>query len=302
MEKNMKILLAGFVCTAFLLGCKAQEKNAPQFKINADNNSLLWRVTGPGLKKPSFLFGTFHLLCKQDIHFSEQLKQSLSYADTVYMEMDMDDPSTLMGGLLFMNMKDGKSLKDLYSDADYSRIVAFFNDELHTPIQLFERMKPYMLVAMTYPKMMDCKTPSGVEEELMKLAKDNKKEILGLETIQFQASVFDSIPYEWQAKELLKAVDSFHLSKNEFDSMALVYKEQRTEEMANMLSKSDFGGGDYEDILLTRRNINWVGQLMEKMPVSSLFVAVGAGHLFGPNGLIVLLRQKGYTVEALVNR
>ncbi|HMK05800.1 MAG TPA: TraB/GumN family protein, partial [Ferruginibacter sp.] len=174
-------------------------------KTNENDNTLLWEVTGKGLKAPSYLFGTFHMLCKEDIKFSNSLKQALKNADKVYLEMDMDDPATLLGGLMLMNMKDGKKLKELYEPAEYARVESFFKDSLRTPLTLFQSMKPYFLVAMLYPKMMPCQTVSGIEEGLMKLAKEDKKEILGLETMAFQASVFDSIPYEKQAAELLKA-------------------------------------------------------------------------------------------------
>src|SRR4051812_37885012 len=107
-------------------GCKAQPK--PAFKVSVSNNTLLWQVSGKDLKKPSFLFGTFHLLCKDDINFSQQLKSAIQYSDTIYMELDMDDPSTMMSGLLYLNMKNGKTLKDFYTPEEYKKIQSFFND------------------------------------------------------------------------------------------------------------------------------------------------------------------------------
>jgi hypothetical protein len=170
------------------------------------------------------------------------------------------------------------------------------------PLSMMQGMKPYFLIAMLYPKMMKCKTASGVEEELMKIAKENKKEIKGLETMQFQASVFDSIPYEWQAKELLKNIDSFPYYKKEFDTMVMQYKSQQLSAMEKLMSKSELGSEKFNDFLLTKRNINWVAQLKNIMNKKSLFVAVGAGHLVGNKGLINLLRKEGYTVEPLMNK
>jgi uncharacterized protein YbaP (TraB family) len=137
---------------------------------------------------------------------------------------------------------------------------------------------------------------------LVSLSKENKKEIKGLETMQFQASVFDSIPYEWQAKELLKNIDSFSVYKKEFDDMLSSYKDQRLDSMQTMLSQSEFGAGEYEDLLLNDRNKNWVAQLNTIMKKESVFVAVGAGHLIGEMGLINLLRKAGYKVEPLENK
>ena len=297
----MKSSVIFFSYCVFFFGCKSQNKKSSTQKNN-DNNTLLWQISGKDLKNPSYLFGTFHLLCKDDIKLSEQLKSVLKTSDEVYMEMDMDDPSTMLSGLLYMNMKDNKKLKDLYTDTEYKKVANYFTDSLGIPLMMLQSIKPYFLVAMLYPKMMNCKNASGVEEALMGIAKENKKEIKGLETMQFQASVFDSIPYEWQAKELLKNIDSFSIYKKEFDTMVLEYKNQQLSAMENLLAKSEFGSDKYEDLLLTKRNKNWVDQLKTIMKKESVFVAVGAGHLVGEKGLLNLLRKEGYTVEPLNNK
>ena len=288
----LMLLIPGF--------CSAQTGSA-NLKTNANDNTLLWEVSGKGLSAPSYLFGTFHLLCKEDIRFSNSLKQAVNNATSVYLEMDMDDPATLFGALMLMNMKGNKKLKDLYSDDEYKRVIDYFKDSLQTPIYLFQSMKPYFLVAMLYPKMMPCKTVSGVDDEIMKLAKENKKEIKGLETMAFQASIFDSIPYEAQAKELLKAIDSMDKSRVYFDSMIVAYKNQRMNEIEVLLNNDEFGMEDNQDILLDNRNKNWVEQLKIIMKKEPVFTAVGAGHLPGKTGLIALLRKEGYTVRPLEN-
>ena len=205
-------LIKTFGLLIFFYSCHAQSDSS-KLLLNKDDNSLLWQVSGKGLKQPSYLFGTFHLMCKNDIHFSNQLTTAVNRADKVYMEIDMDDPATILGGMMLMTMKDGKTLQQLYSDADYKKIRQYFTDSLKTPLSFIVRMKPFFLEALLYPKMMPCKLISGVEEELMKVAKTQKKEIKGLETMEFQAGVFDSIPYEEQAKELLQSIDSMASNK-----------------------------------------------------------------------------------------
>lgn len=297
---SVKHLLFYSLSTILFMACKAQGNDS--FVKQKDDNTLLWKVSGNGLKKPSFLFGTFHLLCKEDIHFSDQLKKAVKMCDKIYMEMDMDDPSMLFSSMLYMNMKDGKRLEDLYTPDEYKRLQNYFTDTLKMPIMLLQRTKPYFLVALLYPKMMECSNPAGAETELVKMAKEDGKEIRGLETMQFQASVFDSIPYEWQAKELLKNIDSFSVYKNEFDTMLDFYKAQQLDSLKSMISKSEFGSDQYSDLLLNNRNKNWVNQLKEIMKNESLFVAVGAGHLVGDSGVINLLRKEGYKLEPLENK
>jgi uncharacterized protein YbaP (TraB family) len=298
----MKCIIVSFLICFGIAGCSAQNEHS--FAKQKNNNTLLWQVSGNGLKHPSFLFGTFHLMCKEDIHFSNQLKEAIKACDEMYMELDMDDPSTLLSGMLYMNMKDGKKLSDLYTPGEYRKLQTYFTDSLDSPIpiMLLQRAKPYFLVALLYPKMMNCPSPVGVEEELLQIAKEDKKEIKGLETMQFQASVFDSIPYEWQAKELMKNIDSFSVYKKEFGEMITMYKSQQLDSMQNILIKSEFGSEQYEDLLLNDRNKKWVKELKEIMKNESVFVAVGAGHLTGEYGVISLLKKEGYTVEPLINK
>ena len=293
--------LSIFLSLCLMFSCNAQIKTSGLL-INKDDNTLLWQISGNGLQKPSYLFGTFHLMCKDDVQFSEQLKTAVGNSATVYMELDMDDPALMLSGMMMMTMKGGKKLTDFYSQEEYRKIEIFFKDSLSAPLSFLQTMKPYMLVALLYPKMMPCKTVSGVEEELMKLAKTQKKEIKGLETMELQAAVFDSIPYEEQAKELLKSIDSMDLNRKNFDTMMRVYKSQRLSAIEALFNKSELGMQTHEDILLTKRNLNWVEQLGPVLKKENVFIAVGAGHLVGKNGLITLLRKKGYKVVPLQNR
>ncbi|HUZ58094.1 MAG TPA: TraB/GumN family protein [Hanamia sp.] len=296
----MKQLLFFGLSTILFTGCEAQQNYS--FETQKNDNTLLWEVNGNGLKKPSFLFGTFHLLCKDDIHFSDQLKRAMKESDEVYMELNLSDPSIMLSGMLYMNMRNGETLQDLYTPEEYKRVKNYFSDTLEMPLMLLQRAKPYFLVALLYPRMMNCSNPTGVEEELVKIAKEDKKELKGLETMQFQASVFDSIPYKWQAKELLNNIDSFAVYKKEFETTLGYYKKQQLDSIKTMIAKSEFGSDKYNDLLLKSRNENWVGQLKKIMKNESVFLAVGAGHLVGNFGLIHLLRKAGYKVEPLENK
>lgn len=292
----MKLL---FVALSIIFYCSCSAQPKPIY--NKNNNSLLWEVSGNGLKEPSYLFGTFHLMCKADILFSTQLTNVFANVDKVYMEMDMDDPAILMGGVLLMNMKNGTTLEQLYSAAAYKKVSSYFSDSLHLPLAFIQQIKPFFLEALLFPKMMPCKSISGVEEELVKMAKLKKKEIRGLETMDFQAAVFDSIPYQKQAIELLKAIDSMAVYQSEFDAMTAVYKNQQLAAMENLFNTTSFGRQDHQDLLLYDRNNNWVQQLKLIMPQTKVFVAVGAAHLIGKKGLIALLRKQGFSVKPLLN-
>ena len=293
----MKPISLLLLCVLFTK-CKAQ--NLPPLPANADNNSLLWQVSGNGLKAPSYLFGTFHLMCAEDIQLSAQLTEAVKRSSTVYFELDMDDPATMLGGMFIMNMKNGQTLKGLYSEAQYLRIEKFITDSLGMPMMLMQRIKPSLIEALLYPKLLKCKKTSGMEEAIMGIAKTEKKEIKGLETVQEQGAVFDSIPYEVQAKGLYQAIDSLAVYGDYFNKMLQAYKRQQLDSLAEDIA-TDETLKAYNYLLLDKRNINWVAQLKTTMPKQPVFVAVGAGHLVGNKGLINLLQNAGYTVTPIKN-
>ncbi len=284
---------------SFFLGCQAQ--NNKGLPASENNNTLLWEISGKNLKQPSYLFGTFHLMCKEDINFSANLQAAMKAADEVYFEMDLDDPANTLGALFLMNMKEGTTLKDLYTEEEFARLNNFFKDSLSMPVAMLQKMKPLFLEALLYPKLMDCKNMSGIEQELLAMAQKDKKEIKGFETMAFQASVFDSISYKSQASSLLKTIDSLSTYKVYFARMLEVYKTQKIDSIQSLFSESEYGQAENMDILLTKRNQNWVEQLKEILKSKSVFIAVGAAHLVGEQGLITLLRKEGYTLKPLKN-
>lgn len=288
-----------FATVFFLQSCKAQSNI--KLPVNKDNNTLLWEISGKNLKQPSYVFGTFHILCKDDIQFSANMQAALKASQQVYFEMDLDDPKNTLGGMFFMNMKD-KTLSDLYTVEELQKVKKFYKDSLKMNLSFFNKMKPVMLAALLYPRMMPCKTPSGVEIELMTIAKKEKKEILGFETIEFQSSIFDSIPYSVQAKDLLKSIDSMDKYKLYFNKMVQTYKNQQTDSLVAIVNDKTFTDGENNDALLKNRNVNWVKQLKTILPKTNIFMAVGAAHLFGKDGLIDLLRKDGFTVKPIVNK
>jgi uncharacterized protein YbaP (TraB family) len=269
----------------------------PGQKDNEKIKSLLWEIKGKGLAKPSYLFGTFHLMCKDEILFSNKLKQKLGAADEVYFEVDLDDPAMMTEAFSILNMKNGKQLKDYLTEAEYKKLDSVLKNGSKVSLSFFNHTKPYLISSLLYTRFMKCNEQSGVEMELMKLAKKENKIISGLETLSYQASIFDSIPYEKQAKELMKLVDSLDKTGAEFYRMEELYRQQDLEAIAKMLNESDFEAGDNKNLLLVNRNKNWVEQLKKRMPSKSLFIAVGAGHLPGNDGVIELLRKEGYSVK-----
>ena len=199
-----------------------------------------------------------------------------------------------------MMMKDGAKLSTLLSPEDFKILDEFLKKNLNMSAKMFDSFKPFMISSMLFPKMLDCKSQS-VESELMKITKEQNEEIFGLEKAEDQMKVFDEISYQDQAEELLKTVkDNLEKDKKEFQEMITIYQNKDIEGMLKMMSDSDNKiTSENQDILLNNRNKNWIPIMVKIMKDKPTFFGVGAGHLAGEEGVIKLLRKKGYKVEAI---
>ena len=260
--------------------------------------SLLWKISGNGLKKPSYLFGTIHLTC--DTSLDANTLNALETTEQLYLELDMDDKSIQMKLMKLMMMKDGAKLSTLLSPEDFKILDEFMKKNLNMSAKLFDSFKPFMISSMLFPKMLDCKSQS-VESELMKITKEQNEEIFGLEKAEDQMKVFDEISYQDQVDELLKTVkDNLEKDKKEFNEMMAIYQNKDIEGMLKMMSDSDNKiTSENQDILLNDRNKKWIPIMIKTMKDKSTFFGVGAGHLAGEEGVIKLLRKQGFKVEAV---
>ena len=274
-----------------------------QFVSAKNNKSLLWEITGNDLTKPVYVYGTMHLLCAKDAELSTNLKQIVTDVDEIYFEIDMDDLSELLTGFKQGTMKNDTTLHDLYSSDEYQRIKTFFDHHgMGMQLQMLNRMQPMLVSALVYQAILPCEEADGIELNIMKLAHENKKEIKGLETAAFQASVLDKIPYASQAKELLNSIDSVQSTETETEEMVKLYKEQDLDKLLDYSLKTEGGStSEMQDVMINKRNENWVKQFPDITKDKSILIAVGAGHLGGENGLLNLLKQKGYQVRPLEN-
>jgi uncharacterized protein YbaP (TraB family) len=272
-----------------------------------NNNTLLWKISGNGLEKPSYLFGTIHLLCADDAVLSENMKKAIAGADEVYFEVDMDNLLDMFGAFTKMKMKGDTSLHDLLEEAEYSRVKNYFEEKgSQIPFSMLEKFKPILAASMLQSGSLPCDNTAVMEQVIMQQAKENDKKIKGLETMAFQAGILDSIPYKVQAKQLLEYVDAAGKAKEgedtELSEMWKAYNDQDLKKLEDLMIKGDIGINNYTDLLLYRRNSNWVSQLKNLLPGKSLVIAVGAGHLPGDKGVINLLRKAGYTLTPVDNK
>jgi uncharacterized protein YbaP (TraB family) len=298
----MKKVGAGFLLSVLTLAANAQS----QEKVAADNNTLLWKISGNGLSKPSYLFGTIHMLCADDAILSDNFKKIIHKVDEVYFEVDLDNLFEIVSVMTKMKMKGDTTLRDLLSAKDYEKVKDYFETKgSMLPFSMLETYKPILALSTVQESSIECENTTMMEQVIMKEAKDNEKKIRGLETMAYQAGVLDSIPYKIQAEQLVSYIDNIGKDKSEdkeTEEMMKAYKSQDLKKLEELMMKTDMGIGNFTEVLLYNRNRNWVAKLKNLLPDKSLLIAVGAGHLPGEKGVISLLRKEGYTVTPVENK
>lgn len=280
-----------FFVTAIVLYSYA---SAAQVK---EENSLLWEISGNGLKTPSYLFGTIHMICKEDYFMADVVKQKFNASTKIFLELDMDDPGMQMKLMQLARLPQGETLKTIFG-ADYNMVDSFFKRNSQFPLSIFNQFKPMMVMSMLYLTMMPCKATESYEQNFITMAKANGKDVQGLETMEDQMAVFDGIPDTLEVKNIVKLIKEFEQQKKQFADMVQVYKEQNlTKLMQSIEGSPDLMNAEEE--LLTKRNNNWIPVMQKNTKEAASFFAVGAAHLAGKNGIITLLRKAGYTVTSL---
>lgn len=289
----MKRLTIAIVSILVLFtSCSTQPVNRE--KSNPES-SLLWEISGNGLEKPSYLFGTMHIISKKDFFMPTHAMESLEKAEALVLEMDMDIPVKQQVAMAQqIILPNGKTLADYMSAEEYEVFKSICIDSLGIGEGKFERyshMKPIFLAGILMAEYVG--KVESYEKFFMSKAKKLDKEFIALETLDFQLSMFDKIPIEEQVKDM-KATELIP----ELNKLIESYLSQDLNRIQTVIEETDMDEKTEWD-LLVNRNINWKGQLIELMTDKSLFIAVGAAHLPGEQGVINLLKDEGYTVKPL---
>ncbi len=278
------LLLLAFLCVTF--NSNGQVKG---------NKTLLWQISGPGIAKPSYLYGTIHIMCPDDIVITDVLKAKFNATQKLYLELDLSDPKTMTDAMSGMMMKGGVTIKQLLTKEQFDSVSANFQKLAGIPLAFVNTMQPMLAEAAIYPGLLGC-AGEAWEQKFMQLAKANNIEIKGLETTKDQLDVIDSIPYKVQADMLAKSLLDVDSLRTSFKQLLDIYKKKDLDSL-NILMNDDPDFGKYEGIMIDKRNARWIPEIIAQARLQPSFFAVGAGHLGGDKGVINMLRKKGYTVQ-----
>lgn len=279
---------------------------------------LLWKVSGNGLQKPSYIIGTYHLAPVSFTDSIKGLKAAMDATEQVYGELvmaDLTSPENMQKMQTAMLLPDGQTLDKLFTADEMTRINALVKSVLGVDMtnpmvaQQLGKLTPYALQVqlgvLIYLKKHPGFNPNeGFDSYFQKEAAAKGKGVGGLETFDFQINtLYKSATMERQKQLLLCMADNLEFTEEQTENVVKAFFTQDLDgiekAMDAKLNNTCDGTPEEKETLIYSRNDNWMKQMPEIMKQKGTFFAVGAGHLPGERGLLAQLKKAGYTVEGI---
>lgn len=278
------------------------------FSCTQVNGQLLWKVSGNGCYETSYLFGTLHLETGEFIDSVPGLASAIENVDVIFGEIEGDNLTST--ATLLQMMKDAtapadSTLNKLLSPEDYQMVDAVVKKYMFGfGLKELGVLKPAVLTAQLsvmqmqkfYPDILDAKNLLDVA--IQNRGKSLGKRVDGLESVEDQTSALFGAPLIEQAEELVEFCRKDGEYGDSSKDLCDAYRAQDLAAIEKIVFDPDMGMNDESmDRLSYDRNRKWMDKITNTIPVQRVLVAVGAAHLVGEQGLIELLRSRGYTVE-----
>ena len=243
-----------------------------------------------------YLFGSVHLLKPGLGWFDDGVKTAFDSSDQLVLEL-VEPPAAEVQALFgkFAMDQQGKTLRSKMNDADRAVYEAAMG-KLGIPAPAFDPFEPWaagITLSVVAMQKSGFDPNSGVEKQLTAAAKVSNKPIAGLETMEFQLSLFDTLPEAEQITFLVETAKLIDEVASTTDKMVDMWASAETESLGQLMNEGLTSRTLY-DALLTKRNANWAKWISARMAKPGVtFIAVGAGHLAGPTSVQNLLPAYG---------
>lgn len=269
---------------------------------------LLWRVSGNGCYESSYLFGTLHLETEEFIDSVPGLAEAIANCDIIFGEIEgetLTNASTMLQMIKDATAPTDSTLDKLLSPDNYILVDAVVKKYMFGfGLKELGLLKPAVITAQLTVMQMQKFYPDALDPNklidvaIQKRGKSLGKRIDGLEGVEDQLTALFGAPLMEQAEELLE----FCRKDDKFDDSSRqlhdAYRAQDLAKIEKIVFDSEMGMDDADmERLSYVRNRSWMDKITTTIPVQRVLVAVGAAHLVGKDGLINLLRERGYTVE-----
>lgn len=276
------------------------------------NAQLLWKVSGNGLDKPSYIFGTHHVAPLSMKDSIAGMTEAMNGTSQVYGELVMEDmikPEMLMKMQQAMMLPNDTTLKSLFTQAQYDSIASVVKENIGMELAMFDKLKPAALnaqlaVVLSVKALKGYNPQEQLDTWFQTQAKQAGKKVGGLETMESQINVlYNSQSLKRQAQQLYCSATHIDYGIDMTRRLAEAYLNQDLDKLLEITEEKMGNACDStpeeEEALIYGRNANWAKQMPGIMKQASTLFVVGAGHLPGEHGVLKLLEKQGYTVEAM---
>ena len=262
-------------------------------------HALLWKISGKNLSQPSYLYGTLHAICLEDLKLKKNALSALDQSRQLVLELDVTEEDLPARMQVAMLMKGPTKLQDLLPRGDYQLMARYFQDSIGIQLANYGQMQPIFLATFLYNELLDCSAQS-YEMQLGRIAQLSNKKVAGLETLEEQMRAFGHISYQEQAEMLLQSIVEYPELEAAYWNMIVSYKNEDLNSLYHIIRDIRMGMQNYEEVMIDDRNQRWIPRMEQMAREEASFFAVGAAHLPGNKGLISLLRRRGYQVEPVL--
>lgn len=286
--KNVFQSLLVFIALLFQYGANAQTKYIPL------ENSLLWEISGNGLSKPSYLYGTIHMICSTDYFLSEKVKKAFDASEQLLLEINLADPKELTE-MQKLAMGSEPLSKKLTAE-QLSKLDIILKKTTGMSVQQVDSFSLITIMSLISMKTFGCDDLKFYEMDFIEKAKARNLEVVGLETVKSQ---FNTLSAAYSDAEIISALEES--DTEETKEMVAEYKQERLSALFEKATEERVMNAKAKKYMLDERNQNWIRILPAMIKSKTSFIAVGSAHLAGEQGVINLLRKSGYTVKPVMN-
>jgi uncharacterized protein len=272
-----------------------------QLSAYSQTDGILWKVTGKGLSKPTYILGTIHITCNSNKIMTPLIDSLVAKTDVLATEINFTDASEIQKIMESENELSAFNINEILNPKEYALVDSVYNALLQDTLLKYNTKSLMAVLSklIMSPAIIGCTKGEVIDILVTIKAYGMAKKMVGLDGFDFQKKLLDSIPEADKKEWLLEFCKNIEKSKLEYRTLENAYLKQQAEEVYKIGFKTNPEFIKYEKLFLTDRNIKWANYLQANMKLNAYFVAVGAAHLSGNNGLVSLLKRAGYKLTPI---
>lgn len=263
--------------------------------MKSNHKTWLWKVQHSMMNQPSYVFGTMHVQDASAFTWWSEVTDAIEQCPVFAAEYPLDasqDPSKAHLSLL----PAGQTIRDFLSPNHFKKLSTVFTRMTGQPVELYIRLRPLFLTQILTEQILAKDFPESLDQSLWNQAKQSEKELIGIESLDEQIEILDSIPYWYQIRALMGIVTNRKRFRQHLLQSTQLYQAGEVQRLFQSVKR---GTGHMRKLMIYKRNIIMADRIAMYSLRRPLVAAIGAGHLGGAKGVLRLLKQKGFKITAV---